>query len=488
VVIAVPYPGAAGTPLLSAAAGHNAAAGPRSAPGTVMTRVLSASEQRQLPVAPPPLTLRIGPVPALAPTEPQAIFSAGMQCGAGDLAVASGASLHLHGVHTYKHVCIQGTLLADDQLTLLAQTILIAPNGLISAGGTISRPVPVSPTEPCGPNHDLAQSGAAGAPGAPTFGGPGGKGGRGGAAITLVAGRLLFAGRAFTNGAPGTRGIDGGSGSPSSGDIPPSDGGVGGAGGEVSLVAHELQFTGTLSVRGGVGGQQGNPVSVDSSYQAPFAPRGTAGCARVFADTLRASAGALTIPGAVYYGHTLPVDPVPPPTASGTQYSMATLHTLRPPFLAFWRQHNGLAIFGEPLSEPLIENGQTVQYFERARLVVTGTRVTSTPLGMLLTTGRSFPPVAAFPTTPTDQYFPATGHLLGGRFLTYWQNHDGANLFGPPISEPLMETNGDGSGRRYLVQYFRDARLEYHPELHRTRFEVSLGALGREYLQRKGWL
>jgi hypothetical protein len=51
-----------------------------------------------------------------------------------------------------------------------------------------------------------------------------------------------------------------------------------------------------------------------------------------------------------------------------------------------------------------------------------------------------------------------------------------------------MEANGDGSGRAYLVQYFRDARLEYHPELHRTRFEVSLGALGREYLQKKGWL
>ena len=37
------------------------------------------------------------------------------------------------------------------------------------------------------------------------------------------------------------------------------------------------------------------------------------------------------------------------------------------PFLAYWRAHGGLAIFGYPISEEFAENGYTVQYFERNR-------------------------------------------------------------------------------------------------------------------------
>lgn len=488
VLIAVAHPSAAWTPLLSAAPGKNPAGSSSATAGVVRATTLSAADQRQLPAAPPPLTQRIGAAPARVPTQTPAVFGVGLPCGAGDLTVASGASIHLHGVHSYPHVCIQGTVLAEDQLTLLAQTILIAPGALITATDTMGRAAPISPTDPCGPNHDLPRSGAAGAAGADTFGGPGGKGGYGGAAITLVANRMLFAGRAVTNGAAGANGVDGGYGSPSSGDIPPSQGGAGGAGGGISLVASELQLTGTFSVLGGTGGRAGNPVNAGASYQAPFAPRGASGCVRVFADTLRAPAGALAIPGTLFYGHTLPVDPVPPPSPASEWYSAATMHTLRPPFLAFWQKHNGLVIFGYPLSEPLVEQGQTVQYFERSRLAVIGGQVTISPLGSLLTAGRSFPPTAPFADTATRQYFPATRHSLGKPFLDYWRAHDGAALFGPPISAPLSEANGDGSGRVYLVQYFRDARLEYHPELRGTRFVVSIGALGREYLRRKGWL
>lgn len=61
-------------------------------------------------------------------------------------------------------------------------------------------------------------------------------------------------------------------------------------------------------------------------------------------------------------------------------------------------------------------------------------------------------------------------------------------LFGPPISEPLYEQNGDGTGRTYLVQYFQNARMEYHPELSGTRYEITLGLLGRQYLRRRGWI
>ncbi len=51
----------------------------------------------------------------------------------------------------------------------------------------------------------------------------------------------------------------------------------------------------------------------------------------------------------------------------GTVYFPETGHTLRGEFLHFWDRRGGLAIFGFPISEPFDENGQLVQYFERAR-------------------------------------------------------------------------------------------------------------------------
>src|SRR5207253_7819320 len=57
---------------------------------------------------------------------------------------------------------------------------------------------------------------------------------------------------------------------------------------------------------------------------------------------------------------------------AGEQEFEATGHTLREPFLGFWRAAGGQDFFGAPISEPmweLTEHGQRqVQYFERARL------------------------------------------------------------------------------------------------------------------------
>jgi hypothetical protein len=48
-------------------------------------------------------------------------------------------------------------------------------------------------------------------------------------------------------------------------------------------------------------------------------------------------------------------------------YFPETGHMLGGAFLAYWRAHGGLAIFGYPISEEFAENGYTVQYFERNR-------------------------------------------------------------------------------------------------------------------------
>jgi hypothetical protein len=48
-------------------------------------------------------------------------------------------------------------------------------------------------------------------------------------------------------------------------------------------------------------------------------------------------------------------------------YFPETQHSLSGPFLKYWREKGGLAIFGYPISEELMEDGYRVQYFERNR-------------------------------------------------------------------------------------------------------------------------
>jgi YVTN family beta-propeller protein len=184
--------------------------------------------------------------------------------------------------------------------------------------------------------------------------------------------------------------------------------------------------------------------------------------------------------------HALPTDPVRP--ARGARYFPHTHHNLSVPFLAFWQRYGGLATFGEPRTEPFHERGSLVQYTDRFELELVGGQVDTFRLGYMLTSQRSIPRVAPVASTPTRLYFADTGHTLSGRFLAYWRSHHGATLLGAPLSEVMTEGNGDGSGRRYPLQWFEKGRLEYHAELAGTRYALELGLLGVQVLQRRGWL
>jgi hypothetical protein len=61
--------------------------------------------------------------------------------------------------------------------------------------------------------------------------------------------------------------------------------------------------------------------------------------------------------------------PPAPPAAPlpGARFFPATGHNLGGAFRTYWEQRGGLAQFGYPLTEELVEAGRTVQYFERAR-------------------------------------------------------------------------------------------------------------------------
>jgi len=152
------------------------------------------------------------------------------------------------------------------------------------------------------------------------------------------------------------------------------------------------------------------------------------------------------------------------------------------PFLAYWRAHGGLAIFGYPLSRELdvqLADGKTytVQYFERARFEYHPEHAApdNVLLGQLGRAAHPADPPAA--PLPAAVYFPETGHNLHTGFRDYWEAHGGLAQFGYPLTEEFTERLADGN--TYTVQYFERARFEWHPE-NPSDYQVLLGQLGRQ--------
>ena len=175
-----------------------------------------------------------------------------------------------------------------------------------------------------------------------------------------------------------------------------------------------------------------------------------------------------------------------PPTLSEHVVFPATGHSLRGAFRRFWVEGGGLARFGYPLTEELIEpepgNGRprTVQYFERAKFehypeLGAANEIQLTRLGDLALRRQgidwqTIPKVAEAP--PDCRYFAETGHALCPPMLAAWEQAGGLAQVGFPLSGAFAVTRPDG--RPYNVQYFERARLEQEAE------RVQVGLLGRE--------
>ncbi|MBK9711910.1 MAG: sortase [Kouleothrix sp.] len=161
-----------------------------------------------------------------------------------------------------------------------------------------------------------------------------------------------------------------------------------------------------------------------------------------------------------------------------------TGHTLAYTFRTFYETLNGALVFGLPLTEVFIEDGQPTQYFERARLVLRADlgQVEVADLGRWASAGRegepAFQPAGA--AAEGAIAFETTGHTLDGSFREFFTQYGGRAIFGLPISEAFTETSQQ-DGQTYLVQYFERARFELHPEL-QWPATVALAPLGRSYL------
>ena len=168
-----------------------------------------------------------------------------------------------------------------------------------------------------------------------------------------------------------------------------------------------------------------------------------------------------------------------------------TGHCVQDPFRQFWLTHGGLPIYGFPITEQLVENGRTVQYFERQRLEFFPEnppqfQVQGGLLGRQIAEQRGLtgtPPFQPAPVfaNPPCLHFTETAHNLCFGFRSSWERNGALPVFGFPISEEFTETNPPppaGDGKPHTVQYFERARFEYHPE-NPIPFQVQLGLLGR---------
>ena len=112
-------------------------------------------------------------------------------------------------------------------------------------------------------------------------------------------------------------------------------------------------------------------------------------------------------------------------------------------------------LFGNAISNVMIEAGTPVQYFDRARFELKETE--KGPQVELATLGSFLSPTDSeeSPASATCRYFPKTGHRVCFDLLQFYNEYDGPKYFGNPESEMISE-------RGQLVQYFEYARFEYH--------------------------
>lgn len=168
-------------------------------------------------------------------------------------------------------------------------------------------------------------------------------------------------------------------------------------------------------------------------------------------------------------------------------YFPQTDRYISPPLSTFWVHGGGADVFGYPLTNAFpvstkAEDPIIGQYFQKVEILYHLNRIHDPkyyelkgfeqelypmefePLGLETTGGRNFAKLSNPTQADGDNYkwFGYVGHDLSQPFYNYWKKHFGQKLLGPPISQPLTETDPI-TQRSRLVQYFEKGRLEFGP-------------------------
>jgi hypothetical protein len=190
-----------------------------------------------------------------------------------------------------------------------------------------------------------------------------------------------------------------------------------------------------------------------------------------------APAATWTVAGA---GRQIEIRPYPSPSGLGDPtwtYFRETGHYISGAFKAYFEGAGGYGTLGYPITEELVEDGWTVQYFQRARFEhhpeAPGAPVQRSLLGDML---RSLRPDGHGPAfqrlegpLPDGHYFPETGQVVSSPALEFFLASGGPATLGYPISRAVGG-----------VQWFQRARLEW------SSGAVQLALIGDEYLEAAG--
>ena len=147
-------------------------------------------------------------------------------------------------------------------------------------------------------------------------------------------------------------------------------------------------------------------------------------------------------------------------------------------FQGFYDRMGGADVLGDPLTARYELNGRQVQLFENFLLEHwpehSGTDYEVQPalLGVKVSGNRYFGQAQPFRDSSQAIYVPDTRQSLRLGFLSYWRNQGGADLFGHPISEEVVD---DG----VTAQWFQRGKLTYDAD--RTP-AIQIADLGRMWL------
>lgn len=159
------------------------------------------------------------------------------------------------------------------------------------------------------------------------------------------------------------------------------------------------------------------------------------------------------------------------------EFFKETGHWVKGEFLAYFHSHGGLAIFGYPITEEFVDQGLSVQYFQKARMEWHPENPVpyKVQLGLLGEELKYRQPSVSEPTPRSRRkfYFPETGHTLSYAFLDFFNENGGIDIFGYPITEMHFE---DGQ----IVQYFQRLKLQWQPS--DATNAVVVGNLGEVYV------
>jgi hypothetical protein len=168
---------------------------------------------------------------------------------------------------------------------------------------------------------------------------------------------------------------------------------------------------------------------------------------------------------------------------SGSKYFSQTGHYITGEFLEKYTSvEDPYLFYGYPITDAFIDSsGVKVQYFEKARFELhpqsaPELRVHVSHLGVFIYTPGEMVPIPA--TLPKCLDFQEVPYQVCYDFQEFFEQHGGVAQFGYPISN--LESHDS-----MFVQYFQQARFEWHPGLPPGE-RVRLTDLGRRYFNKTG--